>query len=449
MQVLSKKNWMYLTIIIVTVIFLYAFSSSYTSNNMDNIVYVTALGVDLSQDGKNLIVTFEFMDVSAFSSNQSSESSKPVLDSVVSPTISSAINMVNSYTGKEVNLAHCKVIIFSEDVAKNGIEAETTELMNNMQIRPTTNFIITKCPTTKYIQKSVSKVEKVLTKYYDIFTNSSEYTGYTSDIKIGEFYNLLLNKDCGNLAILGGINKNALSDESGEENENSENKNSDSNSKKVSEQSSEEKSYEKNLKVDEKSKNISPDTIIAGNSPVIGRRGTENIGLAVFNKGKYVGDLTAMDTLCHTLICGEVNSFLITLNENEFKNNNLDIELIENTKPKIYVDVSKENPVINIDIKVGGFIAGSNNLNLDLDKKDDNYISYCTSKFLENKINLFLDKTKNDYKCDINDFYKYAKCHFLTYNQWENYNWNEKYLQSKFNINVNSEIYNTMVGVKR
>ena len=379
-----KKNViMYLMIIIVTIIFIYAFSLSYKSNNMENIAYITALGIDLNEDGKNLKVTFEFIDSSSFSSGESSKSSKPILDNVIAPSISSAINMINGYTGKKVNLAHCKVIIFSEDMAKKGILSEVTDLMNNIQVRPTTNLIVSKCTAVEYIQQSVSKLEKVLTKYYDIFVNSSEYTGYTSDVTIGEFYNYLLNDDCGNLAILGGLNKEALpepsnSSEQAASDSSSSSKSSESSSgSKSSGNSAEDKNLneqdilsekEAEMEVKENKNEISTDTIVAGNSPIIGQRGTENIGLAVFNKDKYIGDLTATETLCHTLIAGEVNSSLITIKDKD--DNNIDVELIENTQPKIEVDLSGENPIITIYIKVDGTIVGMNKLNGNLPKKD-------------------------------------------------------------------------------
>lgn len=449
-----KKNViMYLMIIIVTIIFIYAFSLSYKSNNMENVAYITALGIDLNEDGKNLKVTFEFIDISSFLSGESSKSSKPILDNVIAPSISSAINMINGYTGKKVNLAHCKVIIFSEDMAKKGILSEVTELMNNIQVRPTTNLIVSKCTAVEYIQQSVSRLEKVLTKYYDIFVNSSEYTGYTSDVTISEFYNYLLNDDCGNLAILGGLNKESLP----EPNDSSEQADSDSSSSSESSESSGNSAEDKNsnkqdilsekeaeIEVKENKNEISTDTIVAGNSPIIGQRGTENIGLAVFNKDKYIGDLTATETLCHTLIACEVNSSLITIKDKD--DNNIDVELIENTQPKIEVDLSGENPIITIYIKVYGTIVGMNKLDGNLPKKDLREFSKLVDECLQSKISEFLNKTISEYKCDINGFYKYAKHEFKTIPEWKQFNWSERYLKSKFNIYVDSKVYGTILN---
>lgn len=42
-----------------------------------------------------------------------------------------------------------------------------------------------------------------------------------------------------------------------------------------------------------------------------GLRGSENIGVAVFKNDKLVGELNATETLCLSIIKGEVSSFLI------------------------------------------------------------------------------------------------------------------------------------------
>ena len=203
---MSKNMIKFFAIVVLTVVFMYAFSASYTSDSVDNIAYVIALAVDLNEGEKNLQVTFEFMDTSTFSSDSGSKSSGAIIDTINASSINSAINLLNAYVGKQVNLSHCKVVVFSDKFAEKGISDEVSELMNNIQVRPSTNIIICKGNALNYIQNSTSELEKILTKYYDVFPNSSEYTGYTSNIMIGEFYNYLTTKECGNLAILGGLN---------------------------------------------------------------------------------------------------------------------------------------------------------------------------------------------------------------------------------------------------
>ena len=444
---MSKNIIRFYTIVIVVLIFLYAFSASYTSDSVDNISYVIALAVDENEGEKNLQVTFEFMDTSSFSSENSSESNSAIIDTINASSINSAINLLNAYIGKQVNLSHCKVVVFSEKKEKKGITSEVSELMNNIQVRPSTNIIICKGNALEYIQNSTSQLEKILTKYYDIFPNSSEYTGYTSNIMIGEFYNYLTTKECGNLAILGGLNPTITpSNSSGNpSNESADGSSSGGSSSESSTSSSDASSKEKKEKPDN---NSSLSEMVSGNAPILGERGTENIGLAVLKDGKYIGDLTAMDTLCHTLINGEVNSFLLTINNTEIFDRYLDIDLFENMSPKITVETDKDTPKIFIKIKLIGRISGikdginysDKSNNLDLEK-----ISTAVEQSIQNYMIDYLNKTSTKFKCDIDYFYNHAKRKFITLQEWNDYDWKTKYLNSKFNVNIEAKVYYSLL----
>lgn len=451
---MSKNMLNFYAVVVLTLVFIYAFSASYTSDSVDNISYVIALAVDVNEGEQNLQVTFEFMDTSAFSSEQSGDSNNAIIDTVTATSINSAINLLNAYIGKEVNLSHCKVVVFSDKLAENGISSEVSELMNNIQVRPSTNIIICKGNALEYIQNSTSQLEKILTKYYDIFPNSSEYTGYTSNIMIGEFYNYLTTKECGNLAILGGLNptispSNSSGNPSSGCSDNSSSGPENSSQGDSSESSSDNSSEEKSESKEKPNNNNNLSQIISGNAPILGERGTENIGLAVLKDGIYQGDLTAIDTLCHTLIKGEVNSFLLTINNTEIYKNYLDVSLYENNPPEISVNIENNEPIINIKIKLVGRISGlkdginysdeSTNLNLD-------EISNAVNKSLEGYIDQYLKRTSTEFKCDIDYFYNYAKRNFKTINDWKNYDWASKYEKSRFNVSVESQVYYSLLN---
>ena len=439
-----------IVIVLVTLIFLYAFSSSHLSNNIDNISYVIALGVDLAEDKNNLKVTFEFMDVSSFSTQSSSENTSPILDSVTSTSISSAINLMNAYLGKKINLAHCKVIIFSGDLASKGISNEITELMNEIQVRPTTNIIISRDNTKDYIEHSTSSLERVLTKYYDIFPNSSEYTGYTSNVTIGKFYNDFMNEDSGNIAILGGVNEASVAaskessgggNSSGQNFSGKDSSSQNSSSESSSEGSSSSESASEAVSADSTKHQISPSKIIAGNSSIVGERGTENLGLAIFKGDKYVGDLTTLETLCHSLITDEVESFLLTIDDSNIYEKYIDLSLSQTDISSISVDTSGDVPTININISLKGRILnvkdGLNSANgIDLDK-----LSNSASEYLKATILNYLNKTSSEFKCDIDGFYKYAKHKLLTTSEWEKYDWASKYPNAKFNVSIDVDVY--------
>lgn len=399
---MSKNILKFLFSLCIILIFLYGFSSSYNYSSIDSLSYVVGLGIDMADDNKNYTITFEFTNFTISSQDSSTENSSPILDTISAPSLDTAINMIDVYLAKEVNLAHCKVIVLSEDVAKKGTLPLLSEIMNNSQFKQTSNIIVCKKKASAYLKNSASSLDKMLSKYYDIFPSSGKYTGYTSNITLGKFYNAILDKSTGNLAILGGINK---------------------------------KSFDA----------TTPEQIKAGESSINGERNTENIGLAVFKDDKYIGDLSASETLYHSILSNEVDKFVFSIKSPENNDDNIDVSLRLYTPVSIDVDISGDKPIINIEIYLNGRLMSiRNNLNYSEQKTLTN-ISDTVSKELEKNITDYLYKTSKDYGCDIDKFYLAVKRKFLTIGEWSNFNWAEKYPNSTFNVKIKSNIDSSFI----
>ena len=78
--------------------------------------------------------------------------------------------------------------------------------MNNIQIRPDTSIVVSKCTAKDFIENSKPDLESSLSQYYEITPKSNEYTGYTDYATIGKFYNKLRSDTSEAYAILGGLN---------------------------------------------------------------------------------------------------------------------------------------------------------------------------------------------------------------------------------------------------
>ena len=97
---------------------IWGFSDSYSSHTIDTIVHVVAIGIDKCNDlENNMKVSFQFVNMSSGSESSSGGEARTVVTSINSTTINKAINLMNSYIGKELNFSHCKVIVFSEAFA--------------------------------------------------------------------------------------------------------------------------------------------------------------------------------------------------------------------------------------------------------------------------------------------------------------------------------------------
>ena len=127
---MKKKFIIILILFVVFITFIAGFSNSYVSHRIEHLAYVLVLGIDKGEKAK-LKISTQFINVSSSSSGASSDSSQIVLTSCEANSMFSGLNLLNSYIGKEINLAHCSVVVFSEEIAKEGISSEIYSLINN------------------------------------------------------------------------------------------------------------------------------------------------------------------------------------------------------------------------------------------------------------------------------------------------------------------------------
>ena len=82
-------------------------------------------------------------------------------------------------------------LLFQKNLLSNGIASEIYSLINNEDVRPTANLVISKSTAYEYLNNSKPNLEKLTTQYYETFAITGRFTGYFSNITIGDFYNSL------------------------------------------------------------------------------------------------------------------------------------------------------------------------------------------------------------------------------------------------------------------
>lgn len=379
---MNKKLFKYIFIITIIFIFIFAFSSSYSSLNLDKLIYVLAIGIDKTPNNQ-LEVTFQFSNPLSPDSG-GSEKAETITNSVTASSLSNAINLANSYQGRQLNLSHCKIIIFSEEIASTGISDEIYTLINDTQIRPSSNIIISKCRAKYYIEQTKPEVENLISKYYETFADSSRYTGHMPDATIGKFFNNLICKSCESYAILG----NASNDK----------------------------------------------------SAVQGSNNVENIGVAVFKDDILVGELNDIETIAFLSMKNKVDRFLISVPDPLNYNNYIDIYITPLKSTKIKVDTSTPTPYVKVNCYFMARIYSMSENSKYLSNDVLSIISNSCNSYLESVILEYLYKTSKNFKSDINGFGTFATKNFLTSQDFEAYNWEENYKNSFFKVDVDTSV---------
>lgn len=236
---------------------------------------------------------------------------------------------------------------------------------------------------------------------------------------------------CNGTAILGGLDKTAREEE------------------KSSSESSSSQLGEESMTDDI----TNPEDLTAGTSTVEGKRGSENIGIAVFDSDKLRGELTAIETICHLLINNDIDSCIVSI-DNPYKDNKDDAEekielsLTPTKKPKISVKIENDVPHISVKINVqSSILTLEKDINYEENKVLETF-SNSTEDYLEKEFNEYFNKVSKEYGTDIDCFCNKALAHFSTTKEWEDFNWPEKFKTAKFDIDVNIDTISSMLLTK-
>lgn len=394
-------------IFIIIILFLTAFSASYNALSIDKLAYVVAIAIDTSTNN-NYTISFQFTNMTSPTESGTSEKSPSIVNSVEASSIGSAINLMNTYIDKRLNLSHCKVIVFSEDIANKGISDLVYTLMNDNQIRPSAYIVISKCNAKYYIENSKPQLDNLITKYYDIFPTSSNYTSYTTDSTIGEFFNKLKSETSEPTAILGGMN-NENPDKTTIPNENKDSNN------------------------------------IANKSTISGQRGSENIGVAVFKDDKMIGELNALECLSYLNMTNHSKGFFISIPNPEDSNDNIDLYLSPTNTTQINVEIINGTPYIHVKATYSGHITSINSDSKYLDSDVLVSISKSCNSYLESTFSNYLYKTSREFKSDINGFGKNVLNKFWTTQEFNDYNWKSNYKESYFDVKVDTSVESSVL----
>ncbi len=377
--------------------------------------YVVAIGIDKAsdnQDGYNITIQYANPNKISGGSEESggkggSESINNIM--VEASGIYSAINIANHIISKKFVLSHTKLIVFSDEIAKSGIENFLEAIGRSSDIRPNTYLAVSKGSAEEFLKAVNPESEVNPVRYYTmIFEN--DYSGFIPQQQSRDFYFYYdsLEKDV--VMPLCSVKK----EEKGNKEENFE-------------------GYQ-----------IGQENYVAGQINTKSEE-TQVLGSAVFDGDIKVSELSDVDTEILNMLMGKYKSSYVSYKFSKTPDTPITVLEEQKRKPKIKVKIGKEG--IKADIKVfleADFSSGTAREIVEnhLDEFTDEAAEEIKLKILE-----VLEKTK-ELNLDLVGFGSFAKRNFLTLKDFEDFKWKEKYKNIEFDVSVVFEIKRTGLIVR-
>lgn len=174
----------------------------------------------------------------------------------------------------------------------------------------------------------------------------------------------------------------------------------------------------------------------------------QNTGIALFDKDKFLTNLTVMDSIAYSLITNNINTCIISVKDPFVEGELLDVSIHPREDSKIDVSLVNGYPYIEIDIKL--------RYTLESASSSFDYESTDTLQTLENHINSYIEKIclsflykiSHEYNKDICNFQNSLSSKYLTYDEFEKINWNEIYKESFFKVIIDGSIQDSGLFIK-
>lgn len=407
-------------IVLISFIMCLSMTGCFDKREVDDMVHPIAIGFDKGQ-GRSIKMTLQIAiptKVAGGGEGGGGGGGKESVSytTVEAPSIYSGLNMINSYVSKQLNMSQIKVLVFSEELAREGVEKYINALMRGREFRPNSYVLVARGSgnaAERYLRAVEPELESNPAKYYEMVLSAYSYTGFSANTSLMNFYKNMVNEASQPLAVLADISKFEKSDDINTDNS-----------------TYREKGRDLPLEGDFK----------AGDMPKVGTTKSEIMGLAVFNGSKMVGEFDGEETQLQLMLEGDfgysyvtipdplVEDYVVLLNIKQNRNPNRSVEIV-NGKPNIKVKVFLEADILSIQ-------SGINYESLEM----VNILETYAEDFFKKGITRMLEKTARELKTDTAGFGKEMKGKFLTWDEWIDFNWIEKYPDSKFEINVDLKI---------
>lgn len=432
--------------ILITAALCSLFLSGCVGKEPNEIAYVVALGIDKGEND-NYDITIQYANTTQISGGSSEEGGKngsQIVENITveAPTIYAAIGIANHISSKTFSLSHAKLILFSSEVAEEGLNDIVETFIRSEEIRPDVNLVVAFDDAGKYLREVNPVMEVNPAKYYQMVFNKNALVGIPDGAAKNFFFSIKSGDyDC--LLPLAGV-MNGEEEKSGgqssqdggsagEETDGGDSEESGGGSSGgniETENNKQEMAQFSDSNFEYKVKDY-----VAGQAAVEQENKSESMGSAIFSQDKMIGTLGSVETEIFKLLLGDYRYNYLTLFNEQTPDSPVTIRAIQERRSKYQIDC--DNKTIDIELFIEGDIY-SLPADYSIEKDIINFENK-SKKYIEEACEKFMTDFINKYDSDIFRLKEKARKKFLT---------NKEYNEFKENVNLKDYTINVKANFK-
>lgn len=421
-------------------------------NEPNDIAYAVALGLDKADESGNYKITIQFARPTQISGGASEEGGKggaEIVENVCveAPDIYSGMGLANHIVSKKFSLSHAKLVVFSKEVAEEGIENIVDTLIRSNEIRPDVYFAVSMEGAGKYLEAVKPVIELNPAKYYQLIYEKNNSEGVPKNTT-ENFYFKESSNNKGSVMAIAGMMDNAKEQQSssGEEQGSSEGEEQQGSQEgQLSQDSEQENKKQKEAKINTDGFEYKMKEYVAGEVAISKKNKSEAMGTAIFKDYKMIGIFDSIDTEIYNILMGEIQNSYTSFYEKEMPDTPVTVKISQNKKPKIKVDIENKKININVFLEADLYsLPAEYKLEENIESFEDEVEEEISRKCME-----FLYKIRDEYGTDLIGIGEVAKTKFMTYKDFDEYDWNKMFHEYDININTDFKIRRTGLMIRK
>jgi spore germination protein KC len=430
---------------------IYSFSlTACVGKEPNEIAYIVALGID-SCDNGNYKITIQYANTTQISGGASEEGGKignQIVENIAveAPNIYAAIGLANNIVSKTFSLSHAKLIVFSQEVAKNGLKDIVETFIRSEEVRPDVYLAVAVDDAGKYLKSVNPAMEVNPATYYQMIYDKNTLIGIPDGVA-KNFFSSLETKDYDCLLPIAGIidgEESSSESDSQSNQESSESSESSEKSSQSSEESDTENEKQKDAPLNEGKFEYKIKSYIGGETAIEQKNKSEAMGSAIFENDKMVGILGSIDTEIFKMLIGDYKYTYLTIYNEKTPDNPVTVKVIKKKRPKYDVDIENKKVTVNLFLEGDVYsLPADYNIEKDIENFEKN-----SSEYIADACKNFMKEFSEKYTSDIFRLKEKSKIHFLTNDKYESYKKEVNFGEYDMDVKVNFKIRRTGLVIR-
>ena len=402
-----------------------ALNGCWDRHELEGLAFIQALGLDLGPGGKGVTITTLIAIPSKLKGGGGEpgggggEDTGVFLLSEQAPTGFEGFNLMNTTLNREVSLLQNSILIFGEDLARQGVRKWIDTLVRYRVMRRTLNIFICQGKPVD-VMKVRPKLEPNPGQYFRDFSRITRFSGMFPMITLNDFMDRYEAKAQENyLPLLGRFHSqdpDEYQEQSGGQDQES-----------------------------GKGQKVGGGGQSGPSKKPPEAKDVRFLGTAIFKRDKVIGSFDIYETQILQILTHNFHEALLSIGDPFKKDYQITYRLITSTYPKIQYQHKNNQDLFHVKVKMEAeLISIQSGIDYTEPKKEASLGKRIARELEERTIRAI--KKAQQYNSDVFGFGIKVRNTMLTGADWDRYNWPDKFKDAKVDVKVKVEI--RRVGVQ-